>query len=387
MKPTRVLSVFVLAPLFLALSLFAPAGGALGVPTLSRARPLHPGAVQRDSAQATGQAAPAATKPHIAVLATGGTIASSQSASGVRVPGTQGVQGLLAAVPQVNQFAQVTGEDVVNVESQDMTDAIWLQLANRVNAVLSQPDVNGVVITHGTDTMEETAYFLHLVVRSDKPVVMTGAMRTSDAVAADGPANLLDAVQVAAAPQAAGRGVMVVMNDQVFDARDVTKTNNMRLDAFQSPNRGPEGLVAAGYVVLYAKPTTRYGLQSDFSVDNVSALPSVEIFYASANMGRAQIDDAVQRGVKGIVIAGVGNGNLSQVAIAGLADAVKQGVAVVRSSRVESGAVARDLEVDDDANGFVVGLDLNPQKARALLMLGLLQTNDPSALQQLFYQY
>ncbi|MBV8632237.1 MAG: asparaginase [Silvibacterium sp.] len=169
-------------------------------------------------------------------------------------------------------------------------------------------------MTHGTDTLEETAYFLNLVIKSDKAVVMTGAMRAPGSLGADSPVNLYEAVEVAAAPQSKGRGVMVVMNDQIHYARDVTKQNSMRLDAFQSPDRGPAGLVAEGHVVLFAKPTSRYGSQSQFGLSDLpDELPPVVIIYAYANMGREAIDAAVQPGVKGIVIAGVENGKVQHV--------------------------------------------------------------------------
>jgi len=328
-----------------------------------------------------------AAKPHVVVLATGGTIASLQSSSGLHVSGALNVQQLMIAVPQLNELADVSGEDLMNIGSQDMTNETWLKLARRLNEVLGRPDVDGVVITHGTDTIEETAYFLNLVMKSDKPVVMTGSMRTPTALGADGPANLFDAVEVAADPQAKGRGVMVVMNGQIHYARDVTKQNSMRLDAFQSPNRGPAGLVAEGHVALFARPIERYGLGSEFVLADVTDLPRVEIFYAYANMGREAIDNAVQRDVKGIVIAGVGNGDMPHVAIEGLTEAAKRGVAVVRSSRIISGAVAPNVEVDDDARGFVASMELNPQKARVLLMLGLTKTKDARKLQELFFQY
>ena len=328
-----------------------------------------------------------AAKPRILVLATGGTIASAQSSSGLHASGVLNAQQLINEVPQLADLADVSGEDVVNIGSQDMTDQVWLKLARRLNDVLGQSEVDGVVITHGTDTMEETAYFLNLVMKSDKAVVMTGSMRTPGALGADGPANLFDAVEVAAHPQARGRGVMVVMNGQVHYARDVTKQNNMRLDALQSPNRGPAGLVAEGHVVLFARPIERYGLRSVFTLADAAELPRVEILYAYANMGRELIDNALQRGVKGIVIAGVGNGNMSRTAVEALAEAVTRGVAVVRSSRTISGAVARNIEVDDDALGFVASMELNPQKARVLLMLGLTKTSDPTRLQEFFYQY
>lgn len=339
------------------------------------------------TAQTKSEAAAPRSKPHIVVLATGGTIASPRSPSGAHESSPLGVQQILDALPQLKNIAEVTGEDVVSINSADMSDETWLKLARRLNAVLSRPDVDGVVITHGTDTLEETAYFLHLVMKNEKPVVMTGAMRNFGSLGADGPANLFNSVEVAINPQAKDRGVMVVMNDQIFSARDVTKQNSMRPDAFQSPNRGPEGFVAEGHVVFFGKPAGRYGLKSELAIENATGFPPVEVFYGYANMGRAAIDNAVQRGVKGIVIAAAGNGDLSHATTEGLAEAAKKGVAVVRSSRVISGFVAPNLEADDDALGFVASLELNPQKSRILLMLALAKTSNPKELQQFFYQY
>ena len=330
-------------------------------------------------------------KPKIVILATGGTIAGAQpnvSQIGYTA-GNISVDALIEAVPQLKDIAELTGEQVANIGSQNMNNEVWLKLADRVNAVLAQPDVDGVVVTHGTDTIEETAYFLSLVVHSDKPVVLTGSMRPSTAISADGPANLYNAVALAANPEARGLGPLVELNDTFHYAREVEKMNTTELNTFHSPNRGPAGVINVGHAHFYSKNTTRYGVNSEFSVDGMKAsdLPRVAIIYSYANVEPDVVDFLVRQGVKGIVLAGVGDGNSTDAMIAALADAVKKGVAVVRSSRTGSGIVARDVEVDDDKLGFIAGMELNPQKARVLLMLGLTKTSDPKQLQQYFMEY
>jgi L-asparaginase len=287
----------------------------------------------------------------------------------------------------MKDIADVTGEQLVSIGSQDMNDEVWLKLARRVRGLVAQPDVDAVVITHGTDTMEETGYFLSLVVRTQKPIVMVGSMRPATSLGADGPMNLYEAVAVAANPGARDRGVLIVLNDQIHYAREAVKQNTTALDTFKSPNRGPAGHVGGAAVSFVAPPATLHGEDSAFSIDDIGGLPKVDIVYAYANMGRDFIDLAVKNGAKGIVVAGVGDGNMTKVATDGLEDAAKAGIAVVRSSRTGSGAVYRNVEVDDDKLHFVASGELNPQKARVLLLLGLTKTGDVNALQKFFDQY
>lgn len=335
--------------------------------------------------------APAAhAKPKIMILATGGTIAGAQASTteaGYK-SGSFSVDDLIKAVPQLKDLADISGEQVANIGSQTMNHEVWLKLAARVNAVL-KGDTDGVVITHGTDTMEETAYFLSLVVKSDKPVVLVGSMRPATAISADGPANLYNAVALAANPDAKGRGPLVVLNDEIHYAHEAQKTNSTALDTFKSPNRGRAGVMNTGKAYFFSQNTTRHTTKSELSVDGkeVKDLPRVEVVYSYANFGRDTIDFLVSKGVKGIVLAGVGDGNSTDAAIAALADAVKKGVVVVRATRTGSGLVVRNVEVDDDKLGFIAAMELNPQKARILLMLGLMKTKDPKALQELFVQY
>jgi L-asparaginase len=335
-------------------------------------------------------ASAAQAKPKIMILATGGTIAGAQastSEAGYK-SGSFSVDDLIKAVPQLKDLADITGEQVANIGSQTMNHEVWLKLAKRVNEVL-KGDIDGVVITHGTDTMEETAFFLSLVVKSDKPVVLVGSMRPATAIGADGPANLYDAVALAANPEAKGRGPLVVLNDEIHYAREAQKTNSTALDTFKSPNRGRAGVMNTGKAYFFSQNTTLHTTKSEFSVDGkgVNDLPRVEVVYSYANLGRDGIDFLVSKGVKGIVLAGVGDGNSTDTAIAALAEAAKKGVVVVRSTRTGSGLIVRNVEVDDDKLGFITAMELNPQKARILLMLGLMKTNDPKKLQEFFMKY
>ena len=297
------------------------------------------------------------------------------------------VDALIAAVPQLATLAQIEVEQVAAIGSQDMDDATWLRLAARTQAALDTPEIAAAVITHGTDTMEETAFFLNLVVRSAKPIVLVGAMRPATAISADGPMNLYNALAVAAHSAARGRGVLVVANDEIHFAREIAKTSTTQVGTFDSGHRGLAGLVNAGRLHLYAPPVRRHTLASEFTVAGVAALPRVDIVYAYAGMGRELIDAAVQAGARGLVIAGMGDGNLGAVALAAAAEAARAGVAVVRSSRAGGGVVERNIEVDDDALGFIAADELNPQKARVLLLLGLTRTRETRELQELFFTY
>jgi L-asparaginase len=331
----------------------------------------------------------AAKLPHVRVLATGGTIAGAQAK-----PGDYGyksgefkVEDLISAVPNLDKLARMSGEQVANIGSQDMNDAIWLKLAKRVNEVLAMPDVDAVVITHGTDTMEETAYFLSLVTKSDKPVVLVGSMRPATATSADGPANLYNGVAAAVDAQAKGRGALVSLNDEIHYARDVSKTDTTSVQTFKSLNRGPAGLIHTGHATWFQKPDTKFGRASEFNVDKLDKLPRVDILYAHANMSADLIEAAVKNGAQGLVIAGVGDGNMTTPALDAVTKAAKSGVVVVRSSHLSEGLVLRNNEVDDDKLGLVASGELNPPHARVLLQLALTKTKDVKAIQAMFYSY
>ncbi|MFC2751227.1 MAG: type II asparaginase, partial [Campylobacter sp.] len=324
--------------------------------------------------------------PTIYILATGGTIAGSGSGAldTSYTSGTVTVDKLIAAVPEINKIATIKGEQISNIGSQEMNNEVWFKLANRVNELLTSGKADGVVITHGTDTMEETAYFLNLVVKSDKPIVMVGAMRNSGSLSADGPLNIFNAVNVAMSKEAAGKGVVVVMNDEIHAAREVTKTNTTAVDTFKSPNSGKIGTVFYGNVKFYMNPVRKHTVNSAFDITKIKELPRVDIIYSHSNDNPDFVNVAVKNGAKGIINAGMGNGNPFPSALEALGEAVKAGVVVVRDSRVGSGETTLNGEVDDGKYGFLASDNLNAQKARVLLMLALTQTTDKTKIQELF---
>ena len=334
-------------------------------------------------------AAAANTKPNIVILATGGTIAGA-AATGTQAGYTSGavtIDAMINAVPGIKDLANLKGEQISNVGSQDMSFDILLKVAKRINDLAKSNDVDGIVITHGTDTMEESAFFLNLTVKTDKPVVLVGSMRPSTAVSADGPLNLYNAVGVAADPKAKGRGVLVVMNDWIQGAHSLTKTSTTAVQTFMSPLRGLVGTANYGKNDFFTSPEWRHTTQSEFDISGVTQMPRVDIIYASVDMSPDLINCAVENGAKGIVIAGVGNGNMNKAALDAAANAVKKGVVVVRSSRVPTGSVGRNVEIKDDEMGFIASDELNPPKARILLSLALLRKHTPEEMQELFYSY
>ena len=353
---------------------------------------------------ATACFAQAKDLPKVYILATGGTIAGSGSSAtnSNYTAGQVAIGTLIDAVPAMKEVADIEGEQVVNIGSQDMSNAVWLKLADRVNELLRRRDVDAVVITHGTDTMEETAFFLSLTVKSEKPVVLVGAMRPSTAISADGPANLYNAVVVAASAASKDRGVLVCMNGKVYGAADVTKTNTTSVETFQAPNAGAEGYVNNGEVFYYRAVAADGGKKMHyihkgavyastrdlyFDVKGLKELPKVGIAYGYSDVDRVVVDAMLEKGYKGIVYAGVGNGNIHKNVFPALEEARKEGVVVVRSSRVPTGATTLDAEVDDAKYGFVASWGLNPQKARILLMLALTKTHDWEKIQEYFNNF
>jgi len=328
--------------------------------------------------------------PNVTILATGGTIAGTAAAAtqvagytSAKVP----VEQLIDAVPDLKKVANIKGEQVAQVASESMTNDVWLKLAKRINVLLAQQDVDGIVVTHGTDTLEETAYFLNLVVKSAKPVVLVGAMRPSTAISADGPFNIYNGVAVAASKASAGRGVLVSLNDQINGARDVTKMNTMTVDTFRAPDFGLVGYVVGGQPQFYRTSTRKHTTETEFDVTNVETLPAVDIVYGYANMNRIPLDAFVAAGDKGIIHAGVGDGSLAAQVKPALIEIRKKGVIIVRSSRTGGGPVVRNGEANDDDLDFVVSDTLSPQKARILLMLALTKTNNTKEIQRMFYTY
>ena len=330
-----------------------------------------------------------AQKPNIHILATGGTIAGTGASATATnyTAGQVAIGTLLDAVPQLKDIAHVTGEQVVRIGSQDMNDEVWLTLANRINELLSQPETDGIVITHGTDTMEETAYFLNLTVKSDKPVVLVGARRPSTALSADGPLNLYNAVVTASDKQSTGKGVLVVMNGSILGAESVSKMHTTGVETFQAPNAGALGYVLNSQVVYNQSPLKKHTTESVFDVSGLKKLPKVGIVYSYSNIDADMVEPMLKNGYKGIVHAGVGNGNIHCNVFPVLEKARKQGIQVVRSSRITSGPTTLDNEVDDAHYEFIASQQLNPQKARILLMLALTKTRDWKEIQKYFLEY
>ena len=328
--------------------------------------------------------------PEIVILATGGTIAGTAPSSGTAVyeSGQVKVADMLKSVPGLDKLADISSRQICNIDSSNITEAVWIKLAMQVDELAAKEEVKGIVITHGTDTMEETAWFLHLVCKMDKPVVLTGSMRPSTSISADGPANLYNAVAVAASAKSRGKGVFVVMNDLIFGARGVTKTDTSNLDTFKSPNSGPMGSVVFGDVHFYRSPDRLHTINSEFVVDGTTVLPWVAIVYGYAFNRPEMIEALVSAGVKGIVYAGTGDGMINEALVSALKKARQHGVAVVRSSRCGSGRVVFDtMQGLDSSVGFIPADNLNPQKARILLMLGLMQISDPKKLYSMFLRY
>ncbi len=328
------------------------------------------------------------TLPHITILATGGTIAGAAKKETDFTQYTAGalsVQELLAAVPFIEELAHISAEQVANVPSESFTYAILLKLAKRINALLQEDTCDGVVVTHGTDTLEETAYFLNLVVKSEKPVVMVGSMRPATAIGADGPLNLLDAVGVAASKESFGKGVLIVLDGQIIAAREGTKTNTLSAETFQAHELGVLGYVIDFKAVYYRMVTRLHTIHTPFYIDSTEDLPRVDIVYEYMDASTVLHQAILESKPDGIVIAATGNGCLSEKVISYYSAASGHGVTVVRSSRTGSGVVTPTPS--DSEHGFIASDNLNPQKARILLTLALLQTKEPARIREMFALY
>ncbi len=326
---------------------------------------------------------------NVVVLATGGTIAgagasalNSASYSAAKVP----VDKLLAGLPELSGIAKVRGEQVFQIASESFTNDNLLALARRVSALAKQGDVDGIVITHGTDTLAETAYFLSLTVHTAKPIVVVGSMRPGTALSADGALNLVDAVTVAAAQDAQGKGVLVTMNDEIQSARDVNKDVNIQTGAFKS-QWGPLGMVVEGRNYWFRTLDKRHTTRSEFDIDTLDKLPQVDIVYAYGSVQPTALDALVSAGSQAIIHAGTGNGSVADRMVPALQRARAGGVLIVRASRVPYGFVLRNAEQPDDKYDWVVAHDMRPEKARILTMLALTKTRDTRELQRMFWEY
>jgi L-asparaginase type II len=297
------------------------------------------------------------------------------------------IEEMLGRVPEVNGIARVRCEQFMNAYGGEVSPDRWLALARRINRIFrDEPETAGVAITHGTSTLEETAYFLNLTVRSPKPVVVTGAMRPMTAMSNDAEVNLFDCVRVAAASDAARRGVLVVLNNQIQAAREVAKTSTSRLDTFKSADLGFIGYADSdGQVVFYRSSTRRHTFESEFDVERINALPRVDIAYAYSGVDGVAVDALVSAGAQGLVSAGLGSGGAPRAFLDALSRAVKAGIPVVVTSQAGSGrAMARRAAAE---RGFLFGDNLLPRKARILLMLALANTRERAEIQRMFDTY
>jgi len=327
---------------------------------------------------------------NVVVLATGGTIAgagASAANSATYQAAKVGIEQLIAGIPELSKLANVRGEQVMQIASESITNDNLLQLGRRVSELADSKDVDGIVITHGTDTLEETAYFLNLVEKTDKPIIVVGSMRPGTAMSADGMLNLYNAVAVASSKEAHGKGVLVTMNDEIQSGRDVSKMINIKTEAFKSP-WGPLGMVVEGKSYWFRLPAKRHTMDSEFDIKNIKSLPDVEIAYSYGNVDDTAYKALAQAGAKAIIHAGTGNGSVSSRVVPSLQALRKDGVQIIRSSHVNAGGfVLRNAEQPDDKYDWVVAHDLNPQKARILAMVALTKTNDSKELQRMFWEY
>lgn len=333
---------------------------------------------------------PQKNKPRIAIVATGGTIAStapnSAQLADYKVSAT--VETLVAAVPGLPGVADLVVEQVSNIESHSIDDDVLLQLSRSVQALCDRDDIDGLVITHGTDTLEETAFFLHLTLDTQKPVVLVGAMRPGSAMSADGPLNLYHAVVVASAPASVGQGVLAVMNDRIASARFVTKGHANGVDAFVPTEFGYLGLVYGDWVQYLAQVSLPHTFQSAFKrafEPQALTLPPVDVIFDHQGAGLHAYRASIESGAQGIVLAATGQGSLSPQAREGASLARQAGVPLVRSTRVWQGVVRASTK--DERYDTLAGYTLNPAKARILLRLALMQTEDRRKIQQWFAQY
>jgi L-asparaginase len=318
--------------------------------------------------------------PTIALFTTGGTIQSKGAHRQKLTEYNDGKvtpQELLDDLPELKTIATVQTMEISNIGSGGMNEELLLKLAKGINAALAKSDVSGAVVTHGTATLEETAYFLNLVVKSDKPVVVVGAMRPFTATSRDGPFNLYNAFRVAGSHEARGLGVLIMLNDEINAARDTTKTNTLHMETFVARDMGPLGYADSDRIVFYRKPVYRHTYKSEFDVSALDHLPRVDVTYAYQENDGVAIDAFVAAGAKGIVLTG------------GDAEAVKKGqakgVVFVQSDRKGAGRVVESER--QMARGVPTTDNLPPHKARILLRLALTKTTDPKEIQRMFNEY
>lgn len=323
-------------------------------------------------------------KPKVHILASGGTIAGladSKLDFFGYTAGAARVESVLAALPEIKDLADLQAENFCQVASENADPELWLRLTRRAEEILQAEDADALVITAGTDTMEELAYFLNLMLKSDKPVVLTGAMRPLSAYGTDGPINLYNAVAVAAAPESTGRGVMLVMNDTILAARQAAKLDSFRLHTFGGGELGCLGYVAAGQVHFLGWPGQRHTLNTELFLADIHNLPAVEIFYMAAGVNAGLLQSMADLGAAGVVLAGFGNGTFSDDVKEQLQKLLERGVVCAVASRTQTGFTVSHLP------GLLPAADLSPQKARILLMLALACGKTPADIERYFGMY
>ncbi len=334
------------------------------------------------AAEEAGGTAGPGDRGKVVVLATGGTIAGIGEAGKAAgyIPGVLTAEELLYGVPELEEIAQIEAIQVCNVNSDDITAEVWLTLAGKINELAADPDVRGFVITHGTDTLEETAYFLNLTVKTDKPVVLTGAMRPATSLSADGPMNLYEAVCVAASEEAVGKGVLVVFSDRIYSARSVNKTSTYNVMAVSAGETGAIGVVRDGTVYLYETPSRKHTTDTVFDITGWATLPKVSILYFSVDADPELLRYAAEH-ADGLVIAGAGAGEFSEKWIEVISELP---IPVVISSRIDDGVITKDNLLCENT---VAANNLSPQKAAILLRLALAADVSGEDLEDLFLQY
>ncbi len=323
----------------------------------------------------------------IAIVATGGTIAGvGQAGKTVAYhAGEININQIIESIPMINDLAHIEEYQVLNVDSNEMNPSRWIALSQTINELLAQDSIDGVVVTHGTDTLDETAYYLTLTINSQKPVVITGAMRPASATSADGPFNLYEAVALAIHNDAYGQGVMGVFSSTIYSGRDIQKVNNFKVDAFDQKSLGCLGYMQDSQVYFYSKTFKKHTYLSRFSKQNIQQLPNVGIVYFYAGASSKILYDMAKYH-EGIIITGSGSGNYSQEWLKAIEDLSKQGIIFVRCSRVTQGIIFND-EIFDPHHLCIPGNTLTPQKARVLLMLSLSQTHEIEEIRHIFNEY
>lgn len=323
----------------------------------------------------------------IAIVATGGTIAGT-GAQGKTVAyhaGEMAVNEIIDSIPMIREVANIKEYQLMNVDSNEMNPQRWITLSNHINEIVSDETIDGVVVTHGTDTLDETAYFLTLTLNTDKPVVITGAMRPATATSADGPYNLYQAVCLAAYSKVRQQGVMGLFSNTIYSGRDIQKVNNYKIDAFEQKDSGCLGYMQDNEVYFFSASFKYHTIGSRFSKQKLTTLPEVAIAYFYAGALSSVLYD-LAKNHQGIVIVGSGNGNYSQDWLTAIEDLSKQGIIFVRASRVSHGIVFDD-QVFDPHQYCIAANTLSAQKARVLLMLSLSQTNDREEIRGIFNEY